>query len=103
MAHIQDLRSPTPQPRRITGVNWIGVWTLYAKEVRRFLKVINQTVSAPIVTTLMFLAVFTLALDRRSAADELGVAAGDLVVLSAGDDQPNAGVSTPISLRPTQR
>jgi ABC-2 type transport system permease protein len=65
MAHIQDLRSPTPQPRRITGVNWIGVWTLYAKEVRRFLKVINQTVSAPIVTTLMFLAVFTLALDRR--------------------------------------
>ncbi|MEY4230938.1 MAG: hypothetical protein RLZZ362_1787, partial [Actinomycetota bacterium] len=33
----------------------------------------------------------------------LGVAAGDLVVLSAGDDEPDAGVSTPISLRPTQR
>jgi S-adenosyl-L-methionine hydrolase (adenosine-forming) len=45
----------------------------------------------------------TLALDRRSAADELGVAAGDLVVLSAGDDQPDPGVPTPISLRPTQR
>jgi len=44
-----------------------------------------------------------LALDRRSAADELGVAAGDLVVLSAGDDQPDPGVPTPISLRPTQR
>ncbi|MEX0848487.1 MAG: SAM-dependent chlorinase/fluorinase [Ilumatobacteraceae bacterium] len=45
----------------------------------------------------------TLALDRRSASDELGVAAGDLVVLSSGDDRPSAGVTTPISLRPPQR
>lgn len=43
-------------------INVIGLWTLYCKEVRRFLKVITQTVLAPVVTTLIFLAIFTLAL-----------------------------------------
>src|SRR6056297_686892 len=48
---------------RITGaVNWIGLWTLYRKEVERFLKVIMQTVAAPVVTTLLFFTVFSLAL-----------------------------------------
>lgn len=48
--------------RRIGTVNWIGVRTLYAKEVMRFMKVPAQTVLAPMVTTLLFLAIFTLAL-----------------------------------------
>ncbi len=42
--------------------NWIGVWTLYMREVRRFIKIYTQTVAAPVVTTLLFLAIFTLAL-----------------------------------------
>lgn len=42
--------------------NWIGLWTLYMREVRRFVKVYTQTVVAPIITTLLFLAVFSLAL-----------------------------------------
>jgi ABC-2 type transport system permease protein len=46
----------------ILGVNWLGIRTLYVKEVRRFFKVQTQTVWAPAVTTLMFLAIFTLAL-----------------------------------------
>ena len=44
------------------AVNWIGLWTLYLREVRRFVKVYTQTLMAPVVTTLLFLAVFTLAL-----------------------------------------
>ncbi|MBM3521596.1 MAG: multidrug ABC transporter permease [Alphaproteobacteria bacterium] len=51
-----------PAPRRYGLVNWIGLWTLIAREVRRFLKVGIQTVAAPAVTTLLFLAVFALAL-----------------------------------------
>ncbi len=54
-----------PVPRAIGAVNWVGLWTLYQKEVRRFLKVATQTVAAPVVTTLLFLLVFTLALGRR--------------------------------------
>lgn len=45
--------------RRFGAVNWLGLWTLYLKEVRRFLKVLTQTVIAPVVSTLLFLIVFT--------------------------------------------
>lgn len=45
--------------RRFGAVNWLGLWTLYVKEVRRFIKVIFQTVVAPVVSTLLFLVVFT--------------------------------------------
>ncbi len=48
--------------RRFGLVNWLGVWTLYVREVRRFWKVAMQTVAAPIITTLLFLAIFTVAL-----------------------------------------
>ena len=51
-----------PRIRRIGAVNWLGFWTLYAREVRRFLKVSTQTVAAPVVTTLLFLLIFLLAL-----------------------------------------
>ncbi len=51
-----------PQPRQIGAVNWLGLWTLYQKEVRRFFKVSFQTVFAPMVSTLLFLVVFKLAL-----------------------------------------
>lgn len=44
------------------SMNWLGLWTLYAREVRRFMKVGVQTVLAPMVTTLLFMAVFALAL-----------------------------------------
>ena len=44
------------------GINRIGLWSLYMKEVRRFLKVQTQTIWAPAVTTLVFRVIFTLAL-----------------------------------------
>lgn len=59
-----------PAPRRYRAINWVGLWTLYAKEVRRFLTVATQTVLAPMVTTLLFLAVFVLALGH--AVDRIG-------------------------------
>lgn len=49
----------------ITGVNRIGLASLYMKEVRRFLKVQTQTIWAPAVTTLLFLVIFTVALGRE--------------------------------------
>jgi ABC-2 type transport system permease protein len=48
----------------ITGINRIGLWSLYMKEVRRFLKVHTQTRWGPAVTTLLFLIIFTVALGR---------------------------------------
>ncbi|MBX6320266.1 MAG: ABC transporter permease [Rhodospirillaceae bacterium] len=51
-----------PRPRDFGPVNWLGLWTLYVKEVRRFLKVSTQTLLSPVVTTLLYVAVFSLAL-----------------------------------------
>jgi ABC-2 type transport system permease protein len=48
----------------LKGVNWGGLRTLYIKEVRRFFKVQLQTVWAPAITTLLYLAIFTIALGR---------------------------------------
>ena len=52
---------PTGQ-RHFGLVNWLGLWTLYKKEVQRFLKVGTQTVLAPVVSTLLFLVIFKVAL-----------------------------------------
>ena len=48
--------------RYFSGINWIGLWTLYCKEVWRFLKITLQTVIAPIINGLLFLAIFALAI-----------------------------------------
>ena len=48
--------------RHIRNVNWVGLQTLYMKEVRRFFKVQLQTVWAPAITTLLYLIIFTVAL-----------------------------------------
>lgn len=62
---------PRGQPT-IVGINRVGLWSLYIKEVRRFLKVQTQTIWAPAVTTLLFLVIFTVALGR-SDREILGV------------------------------
>lgn len=43
-------------------INWIGMGTLYKRETWRFLKVWNQTLVAPMITTLIFLAILSLAM-----------------------------------------
>ena len=54
-----------PVPRRLGAVNWLGLWTLYLKEVRRFAKVATQTIISPLVTTLLYLVIFSVALGRN--------------------------------------
>ena len=56
----------------LRGVNWGGLKTLYIKEVRRFFKVQMQTVWAPAITTLLYLAIFTVALGRGGRTVDIG-------------------------------
>ncbi len=51
--------------RNFKGFNWLGFWTLYLKEVKRFLNVFAQTVLAPAITTLLFYVIFTISVDRN--------------------------------------
>jgi len=55
-----------PLPRDYHGVNWVGLRTLYMREVRRFWKVGTQTLAAPVVTALLYMLVFVVAV--RGAA-----------------------------------
>ena len=48
----------------IPTINWLGLRTLYFKEVRRFFKVQLQTLWAPAINTLLFLAIFTVGFGR---------------------------------------
>jgi len=50
-----------PQPRAYHGVNWEGLKTLYVREVRRFMKVGLQTLAAPVITALLYMLVFVVA------------------------------------------
>ena len=59
-------------------INSRGLWTLYVKEVRRFFKVQLQTVWGPAVTTLLYLAIFTIALGR-GGREVMGVPFGDFL------------------------
>ena len=52
--------------RDIKIVNWLGLYTLYLKEVKRFTSVFLQTITAPMVTTLLFVVVFSIAIDRSA-------------------------------------
>ncbi|MCG8493507.1 MAG: ABC transporter permease [Sneathiellales bacterium] len=50
-------------------LNWLGLYTLLMKEVKRFLKVPLQTIFAPMMTTMLFLAIFTLAFGNSDRYD----------------------------------
>ena len=52
----------TINENRLGKVNWLGLFTLYQKEILRFIKVGIQTVISPVVTSLLFLFVLTLAI-----------------------------------------
>ena len=51
--------------KKFGNVNWIGFWTLYKKEVLRFLIVVIQTIISPLVTSLLFLFVLSLAIGNE--------------------------------------
>lgn len=56
----------SPRPVQIGRVNWVGLWTLYLREVQRFAKVGMQTVIAPVITSMLFLMVFAVAVGERA-------------------------------------
>jgi len=55
-----------PSPRDYPGANWEGLRTLYVREVRRFMKVGAQTLAAPVVTALLYMLVFVVAVRGAS-------------------------------------
>ena len=63
----QDLPVARFMPRAglFGRVNWLGLWSLYLREVRRFATVWAQTLVGPVVTSLLLLGVLVLVLRDR--------------------------------------
>ena len=55
------LETTSPAARNLGPINWMGLATLYKKEVKRFMKVGPQTLLAPIISNLLYMTVFVLA------------------------------------------
>ena len=51
--------------RRFGKVNWVGAYNLYKKETLRFLTVFGQTIVGPIITSVLFLLVISLAIGNE--------------------------------------
>jgi ABC-2 type transport system permease protein len=67
MMNIMDASISPPRARRYDGINWLGLRTLLEREVKRFWKVAAQTLVAPLMMTILYIAVFALALGGRGA------------------------------------
>jgi len=52
---------PTPKVHEFGMVNWMGLATLYKKEIKRFMRVGPQTLLAPVISNLLYMTVFVLA------------------------------------------
>ena len=81
----QTANSPSPmgapaavlgQAREFGRWNKLGLWTLYTKEVKRFMRVWSQTLLAPIISNLLYMTVFVLAFAERRAG---GGGSGDFI------------------------
>ncbi|MGL1922637.1 MAG: ABC transporter permease [Hyphomicrobiales bacterium] len=62
--------NPTTQEfgiRKFGRVNWLGLYTLYRKEVMRFMSIYLQTIIAPVVSMMLFLAIFTISIGKFRA------------------------------------
>jgi ABC-2 type transport system permease protein len=55
-----------PRARRFGRVNWLGLWSLHQREFGRFTKGYIDNLLGPVVTSLLFFAVFRLALGGQS-------------------------------------
>ena len=55
------------RPVYIGPVNWVGLGMLYQREVQRFLKIATQSLAAPVITSILFLMVFSVAIGERAS------------------------------------
>jgi len=53
--------------RQYGAVNWVGLKTLIEREISRFLKVAAQTLVAPLVSSVLFMMVFSIGFAGRGA------------------------------------
>jgi ABC-2 type transport system permease protein len=81
MSAVEPGTSNAPKPadvlsaRAVSVPNWLGLWTLYRRQLTAFLRFGLESIGGPLVSSLLFLAVFVLALaGRQEMLPGIGVA-----------------------------
>lgn len=69
--NLLSIEAPA-RARHFGRVNWLGLWTLYNKEIGRFMRVWLQTVLAPIVSNVLYMTVFVVVVAERRGMDATG-------------------------------
>lgn len=69
VAAMSIYKTSSPRPIKIGVFNAIGTWTLYQREVMRFVKILTQTVLAPMTTAILFMVIFAVAVGDRISPD----------------------------------
>ncbi|EWY38442.1 multidrug ABC transporter permease [Skermanella stibiiresistens SB22] len=59
-----------PRPREIGRVHWMGAWTLFRRELKRYLKEALETVLAPAFQTLVYFVILVFALGPERGTPE---------------------------------
>jgi ABC-2 type transport system permease protein len=59
-----------PQPRPVGRVQWLGAWTLFLREMRRYFKEGRDTILAPAFQALVYFVVLVFALGPDRGTDE---------------------------------
>ncbi|MBL1419245.1 MAG: ABC transporter permease [Alphaproteobacteria bacterium] len=67
--HLSPTKTKLPEfgVRKFGRVNWLGLYTLYTKEVMRFMSIYLQTIIAPVISMMLFLAIFTISIGKFRA------------------------------------
>lgn len=65
----QPVASPL-LPRQFGRIQWVGVWTLYTRDLRRYFREWLESIVAPVFTSLLWVAVFTFALGPDRSTPE---------------------------------
>ena len=71
----KEVADTFPGARDLGPVNWMGLRTLYRKEVGRFMRVWLQTLLAPIVSNVLYMTVFVVVFAERRAGGAGGAEA----------------------------
>ena len=62
---VENINKYKIYEKKFGYINWLGFYTLYKKEILRFLKVVIQTIISPLVSALLFLMVLSLAIGNE--------------------------------------
>lgn len=62
---MQEIKSTTQRKELSYGINWIGLYTMLRREVKRTMRVVTQTLVAPVISAALYIFIFGTVIGTR--------------------------------------